>query len=137
MKNEHIVIAAMFQGRMSNETSIGRRLQTLRLEKGEKQGRALPQAEVSEAVGIARSTLAAYEKGHYLPGRDTLAALANFYDVSIDFLSGQPVVSPSHTTKLGQTPEEAEWVGLWRDMNDTQRRRALAVLRAVMDADAA
>jgi len=122
---------------MDQHISIGHRLQKLRMERGASLGQPLPQAEVAEAVGIARSTLAAYEKGHYLPGRETLTALANFYNVSIDFLSGQSVKSPGPSSQVSQTPEEAEWLGLWRDMNDSQRRRALAVLKAVIDADAA
>ncbi|WP_336946434.1 helix-turn-helix transcriptional regulator [Asaia sp. HN010] len=117
---------------MDQQLSIGRRLQKLRTEKGAALGHALPQAVVADAVGIARSTLAAYEKGHYLPGRETLTALANYYDVSIDFLSGQAVkVSGTSSTAA----DEAEWTDLWRNMSEFQRRRALAVLKAVNDAD--
>lgn len=46
------------------------------------------QAEVCKEINIPRSTLANYETGRTQPDLETLAKLADFYEVSIDWLLG-------------------------------------------------
>ena len=46
------------------------------------------QKEVSEELNIPRSTIANYETGRTQPDLETLAKLADFYEVSIDWLLG-------------------------------------------------
>lgn len=46
------------------------------------------QKQVSEILKISRSTLANYESGLREPDLDTLAKLADFYSVSVDWLLG-------------------------------------------------
>ncbi len=46
------------------------------------------QKEVSKDLNIPRSTLANYECGRTEPDLETLAKLADFYEVSIDWLLG-------------------------------------------------
>lgn len=59
---------------------IAKKLQELRIEKG------LKQTEVAEAIHIVQSTLANYESNATLPDYPILIKLANFYNVSIDYL---------------------------------------------------
>lgn len=49
--------------------------------------RKLTQEDAAGAVGLSRSHLAGIERGHDLPGRELLIALANFYRVSVDWLA--------------------------------------------------
>ncbi len=46
------------------------------------------QQQISEDTGIPRSTLAGYEIGRSQPDLETLAILADYYQVSIDWLLG-------------------------------------------------
>ena len=46
------------------------------------------QHEVAKELNIPRSTLANYETGRTKPDLETLAKLADFYEVSIDWLLG-------------------------------------------------
>ncbi len=46
------------------------------------------QVQVADILGIGRSTLANYEVGRTEPDLNTLAQLADFYCVSVDWLLG-------------------------------------------------
>ena len=46
----------------------------------------LSQLQISEKLGIPRTTLGDYERGHTEPNLDTLIQSANLYDISIEYL---------------------------------------------------
>lgn len=49
----------------------------------------LSQAKAAERIGIPLGTLAHYEIGRREPGMETLGKLADFYNVSVDYLLGR------------------------------------------------
>lgn len=65
---------------MNNLFSI--RLKSLRKHVGKTQD------DMSKALGIQRSTYGEYERGRIMPGTDKLKALADYFEVSIDYLLG-------------------------------------------------
>lgn len=62
--------------------NLGVRLSELRKKSG------LNQRQAAEKLGISPAPLSAYELGKKLPPLETLAAMAELYDVSLDFLCG-------------------------------------------------
>lgn len=57
----------------------------------------LSQSELAKKLRINQSTLSLYEKGERTPTYENLLALANYYDVSLDYLTGRDIdinVSP-------------------------------------------
>jgi transcriptional regulator with XRE-family HTH domain len=58
------------------------RLRSLREKKG------ISQSEAARRLNIVRSTYSNYEAGNREPDNDTLQMLANFYEVSNDYLLG-------------------------------------------------
>lgn len=62
---------------------LGERLRAARERKGLKQNR------VALSLGIHNSTLAKYESGEREPDNDTLQKLADFFDVTVDYLLGR------------------------------------------------
>ena len=46
-------------------------------------------ATVSELCGLERGAVRRYERGERMPTAEALAALADYYDVSVDFLLGR------------------------------------------------
>ncbi len=62
---------------------IADRIRSLRLEKG------LSQQELSEEIGIGRSTIANYEQGKREPNMETLELFADFFNVDMNFLLGK------------------------------------------------
>ncbi|MGF1275507.1 helix-turn-helix domain-containing protein [Acetobacter pasteurianus] len=114
---------------MSHTETMGDRLRAVRRAKG------LVQAAAAEAIGISRNHLTEIENGKD-PGFQTFCALADFYQVSMDYLY-RGVPSPNASAQTLDNAEEAAWLGLWRDMNEKQRRMALALIQAAIDTDAA
>ena len=57
----------------------------------------LSQIKVSADTGIHQSYLSKYENGTLEPSLDQLGILANYYEVSIDWLLGNP-----HKNKRGE-----------------------------------
>lgn len=68
---------------MSRKQSFQERLRLLRTEKG------LSQRQVAEEFGITKVGYQNYEAGRREPSLDVLSALADFFNVSIDYLFGR------------------------------------------------
>lgn len=62
---------------------FGDRLVSLRKEK------RISQRELSKETGISSSLIAMYEIGKRTPGSDKIAALADYFDVTTDYLLGK------------------------------------------------
>lgn len=75
--------------------------------------------ELGNMIGVAESTMSLYETGKRKPDPETLSRLADYFNVSVDYLlgrdEGQPQPSPSPA--------------------DRQRRDVEAMLRAMSEAD--
>lgn len=69
---------------------LGQKLKKLRKDQ------KLTQVDVAAAIGVSRPFLTAIENGREYPGRETLMATANFFNVSLDWLTGdQQLSSPA------------------------------------------
>lgn len=91
------------------------------------------QADVAAAVGIERSTYAGLESGAAMASRSTLAALADYYKVSIDYLeNGTSPPSEQLAFDTAQSEEEATILRIVRLLNDDQRRALVVSLRALI-----
>ncbi len=62
---------------------LGKRLKELRLNNN------VMQKEMSETIGIAPRTLRGYEGGTREPNIDKLIEIADYFDVSLDYLVGR------------------------------------------------
>jgi transcriptional regulator with XRE-family HTH domain len=62
---------------------IGERIKELRTE------RKLNQAELAKAIGYGQSIITEWELGRKRPISDAVIALADFFDVSADYLLGR------------------------------------------------
>lgn len=59
------------------------RIRELRIERG------LTQEEVGKIIGVKRYAVYSYEKGRACPEMKGLVALADYFDVSMDYLAGR------------------------------------------------
>lgn len=72
---------------------VGDRLRKARLRKN------LTQVQVKQKTGINNKTLSGYEKGIAQPDLETIKILANLYEVSVDWLTGN-IDDPSPYKKI-------------------------------------
>ena len=84
-------------------TNLGLRIKELRTQKG------LSQKQLATILDLKTSTIvSAYEMGDRAPSLKTLIRMANFFNVSTDYLLG---VAPQTPVNLeGLTPSDAELV---------------------------
>jgi transcriptional regulator with XRE-family HTH domain len=109
---------------MVTRSPLGDRIRALR------EAKKLKQAAAAEAIGIARSYLSSIETGGDLPGRETLAAIAKFYDVPPGYLySALPSASPGGC-EIVDDPDELAFLGFWRILTVEERSIMLRMLRA-------
>lgn len=69
---------------------IGTRIKELRLNK------KVTQKEIAEGIGVSSVSIQRFEYGSVRPSLDTLIALADYFDVSLDFLTGRNDNPNSH-----------------------------------------
>ena len=94
--------------------TFGQRLKILRIHKSPR----LTQEDVASAIGVPRATYSNWETERATPDFDYLVKLANYYQVTIDYLLGR------------KTPEESKDDVLNRisELPDEQRRIIEALL---------
>ena len=54
----------------------------------------LTQTDVADKLGLLQNSYSRYERGERLPDFETLQKLANFFDVSVDYLIGNDTGNP-------------------------------------------
>lgn len=92
-----------------------------------RKSRNLTQNELARQVGISRSRLSMYELGQREPDLLTLEALADFFNVDVDYLLGHT----NKTTVLPQsslTPDEQALLSRFRCLNSSGKAKILEQL---------
>ena len=64
-------------------STFSERIKALRLEKN------LTQAQLGEIIGVKHFSIYSYEKGRACPEMKGLVALADYFEVSMDYLAGR------------------------------------------------
>jgi len=100
--------------------NIGQRLRELRLK------RNLSQEEVARHIGITRSAYSHYEINNRQPVYETLIKLADFFDVSIDYILFGNASEPSR--RALDSPDTREMLQLFQNMSPEQRKKSIRLL---------
>jgi transcriptional regulator with XRE-family HTH domain len=118
-----------YSGAMANDPTdeeakqIGARLRQLR------ENSPQDQAVIAEAVNISRPHLSNMEAGRDKPGRDTVRALADYYDVSVDWLlTSEGDQRPGSAIIRDQA--EALWLYVYRNLPEDEAKSLLKTLLA-------
>lgn len=109
--------------------TIAQRLTESRKRLGAIRGTRVTVQEAADAVGMGRSTLSVYENGHDTPGLQTLIALADFYQVSVDYLIGRSPIATSSADYIAKDDDERALLDAWRDIGEEDRGALRVALR--------
>lgn len=102
----------------------------------------ISQAKLASYLGVVRSTICQYEKGNRIPDTETLIKLADYFNVSVDYLIGheeltseERAAGASKTKKISITPIEDEMLYTFREIgrkHGEQAQRALITVAEKM-----
>lgn len=106
----------------------GEKLKLLRNKRG------LSQKELTDRLNLNRSTYARYETSTTQPDYDTLKKLADFFDVSTDYLLGhdKPVDEMSEDEINEEIKEIMKEVDVWFKNEPDDKREKLEMLRKII-----
>lgn len=93
----------------------------------------LTQMDLAKKLGVAKSTISMYENGQREPEFETLEALADYFNVTMDFLLGRDVKNPATDTSDGITNDERAFVERFRLLSSERKSLLLAQLQAWQD----
>ena len=95
--------------------------------------RGLSQAEVARRLNIHRITYGQYEQGKRHPDFATLIRIANFYEVSLDYLLGREETDATVDIKeaLENKAKRATWGG--QELSETQREKLKTIFSVIRD----
>ncbi len=96
------------------------RLKALRLEK------EIMQEDLAKAIKTTNATISKYENGRIEPNLETLQLLADFFDVSVDYLLDKTNVRHQHDVLAFHTTEdltEEEWEEVKRYIDFIRSKR--------------
>jgi len=86
--------------------TFGERLKRLRKK------RNLDQTALANIVGLTQGAISLYERGERDPSTDTLAKLADFFDVSVDYLVGRCAVENMTAADIRTVDDLKRYLGL-------------------------
>lgn len=88
----------------------------------------LNQEGLALKLNLSQSTISAYEIGDRVPDLDTLIAIANIFDVSLDYLVGLSDLK-QQIRQSDLSPTELEHLHTYRQMSDCDKEK----IKAYMD----
>ena len=80
---------------------------------------------VSKATGISTATLTSWKQGKYTPKQDKLALIAEFFDVSLDYL----MTGEENPISDDMVSEHIELISLYESLTQEQKDHVLNMMR--------
>lgn len=89
--------------------------------------RRLNQEGLALKLNVSQSTISAYEIGERTPDLETLIAIANFFNVSLDYLAGLSDLK-QQIRQSDLSPNELEHLRTFRQLNDIDKEKVKAYI---------
>ena len=85
------------------------------------------QAELADLIHVNKQTISQYERGVRYPKKENMEALADYFNVSIDYLTGKVNV-----TQIVLTPEERHLIESYRKLSASNQHLIDAMLDTML-----
>ncbi len=109
---------------MINNLDIGKKIRNLRQHIG------ISQIDLAKIIGVSKSTMSNYERNYSIPDPDIIVALANYFNVSTDYLydvdngSVHPNITQENTpyiTNHSLTKDELNVLAYYNRLSDEHK----------------
>lgn len=92
--------------------------------------RNITQVRLGIEVGVAQETISAYENGKAVPGVDMLCRIADFFNVSVDYLLDRTSIpyAVKDISLEGLDSGEVELITHYRQLGKSDRIKAIGML---------
>ena len=97
-----------------------------------RKSRALTQKQLASGVGLSEVGIQNYEGRRRKPTYDVLVALADFFDVSIDYLVGRTDKPDSEEKTDKPDKVETDFLGVFRELSDSDRKNLSAFAKFLL-----
>lgn len=94
------------------------RLKEIRREKN------ITQTELAKATGYSQAIVSQWERDVYSPQVEAIVAIADYFDVSADYLLGREDEFENSSALRELTQQERDWLKIFNKMNAMQAREA-------------
>jgi len=95
------------------------RLRRLRQEKN------ISQSALASYLGVTQQTVSAYESGDREPDLETLNKMADFFDVSVDYLLGRTDIRNSADKIAQALKDDPELLEFWEDLSSRENLKIM------------
>ena len=102
------------------------KIRELRKEKG------ITQEQLADAVNVKKYTIGDWERNRTEPNITTLVAMADYFEVSTDYLLGRSDDTGLVQANANLTPDEEEVLMLYRQMNFQDRNQLKGFAKALV-----
>ena len=110
---------------------FGERLRILR------RGRSLSQQALADAVGVSKSSIAMYEQGRREPDFEMQEALADFFNVDIDYLVGRSDETTAVFATINGNPDRRYLMDKIAKADDEKIRKLKMMMELINGDDSA
>lgn len=112
-----------------DKSSFAKRLSSLRKEKG------LSQYKLADAIGYSRGLIGNYEQGSRQPDYDTLINLANFFNVTVDYIIGNSELKncDSCNRDIFLEEDEKELLEIYRKLTFKYKYKILGEIKGILE----
>ena len=105
------------------------KIKELRIEKG------LTQKKLASAIGVKNYTVANWEQGRTTPSVEDLCSLADFFECSIDFITGRDEETGNVIVYKGLGDDETKLLHYFKGLSATRKSILLAILQDLFKAE--
>ena len=95
----------------------------------------ITQKKLSEILGVTRTAVAKWEANENGPNSDVLLKIADYFDVSLDYLLGRTDIkkAPVESDKGDRSAMEQEFIELYHRLTPDQKKTVSALISALLD----
>lgn len=97
-----------------------------------RQENKMTQEELGKIIGVSKAAISKYEKGLVKPSVSSLWDMADFFNVSVDYLIGK---SDAFTANVSDHAYISEVVDIFEEMSNEEKEKVLMFIKKLNDSD--